>query len=87
MNDKSLGSIVFSLGLVGAIVYLYWLFTPVADTTNIFFYAPGGIRWAILLPVMIIVLAILVIGMWIGWTMFVTPPPPSILEKKSEAKN
>ena len=77
MSDKSLGSLVFFLGLMGIIGYVYWLFTPVHDTTNLLFYAPigNGIRWAIVLPILIAVLGILVIAMWIGYTMAVTPSP------------
>jgi hypothetical protein len=86
VNDKSLGSLIFVLGLAGAIGYLFWLFTPVVDTSNLLFYSPIGVRWAILVPIMIGVLALLIIAMWIGWTMFVTPAPPTILEKKPVEK-
>ena len=86
MSDKSLGLIIFASGLVGAILYLYWLFAPVADS-NILFYAPigTGIRWAIVIPIIVIVLAVLIIAMWIGWTMAATPSP-TILEEKPEEK-
>jgi len=51
MNDKSLGSIIFALGLIGTIL------------------------WAILLPILLVVMGVFFIAMWIGWTMVVTPPP------------
>lgn len=87
MSDKSLGLLIFASGLVGAILYLYWLFAPVADTSNLLFYAPigAGIRWAIVIPIIVIVLAVLIIAMWIGWTMAATPSP-TILEEKPEEK-
>ena len=80
MSDKSLGSLIFILGLVGAIVYLYWLFAP-ADVENLIFFAPIiGVRWALVLPLVIAVLAILFIAMWIGYTMAATPSPTMIEE-------
>jgi len=84
MNDKSLGSLIFAFGLIGVIIYLYWLFAPI-DTTNPWFYAPigGGIRWAIVLPIVVVVLAVLFIGMWIGYTMAVTPSPTLIEEPET----
>ncbi|MDQ1278781.1 MAG: hypothetical protein QG670_41 [Thermoproteota archaeon] len=86
MSDKSLGLLIFAAGLVGAILYLYWLFAPVIDTNNLLFYAPigAGIRWAIVIPIVIIVLAVLIIGMWIGWTMAATPSPTMLEEKPEE---
>lgn len=90
MNDKSLGSLIFALGLIGAIVYVYWLFAPMPDTNNFLFYVPGmNVRWALILPIVIAVLAVLVIAMWIGWTMAATPPPTIIdenIEKPEEKK-
>ncbi len=86
MSDKSLGSLIFSLGLVGSIVYLYWLFAP-ANPSDIIFYAPGIGRWAIVLPILVAVLGVLFIAMWIGYTMAVTPSPTLIeetLEMKTE---
>lgn len=87
MSDKSLGSIIFAIGLVGAIVYSLWLFWPAKDT-DLLFYLPGVGRWAIVLPLFIAVIAVLVIAMWIGWTMAVTPPPAMIeeTEEKTEEK-
>ena len=79
MRDKSLGSLIFISGLVGVIVYLYWLFGP-ADPEWLFLFK--GVRWAILLPIACIVLALLFTGMWIGWTMVVTPPA-SLIEDET----
>lgn len=79
MRDKSLGSLIFISGLIGAIVYIYWLFGA-ADPEWLFII--NGVRWAIVLPIACVVLAILFIGMWIGWTMAVTPPVGSIEEER-----
>jgi len=85
MSDKSLGSVIFSLGLIGVIVYLYWLFVP-ANASDLLFYCPWiNARWALVLPVVIAVVAILFIAMWIGWTMIMTPPP-TMIEEESETK-
>lgn len=71
MRDKSLGSLIFVSGLIGAIVYIYWLFGPSEPE---WLFIINGVRWAIVLPIACGVLAILFVGMWIGWTMAVTPP-------------
>ncbi len=86
MSDKSLGIIIFLVGLIGSITYTFWLFWP-AESSNVLFYIPGiGGRWAIVLPIFIGVIGILAIGMWVGWTMMVTPPPVMVEEEKTEEK-
>jgi len=82
MRDKSLGSLIFISGLIGVIVYIYWLFGP-ADPEWLFII--NGVRWAIVLPIACVVLAILFTGMWIGWTMAVTPPV-GLLEEERHTK-
>jgi len=85
MSDKSLGSIIFAVGLIGAIAYIYWLFAP-ANQSDILFFCPwANARWAIVIPILVAVLAVLIIAMWIGWTMAATPSP-TILEDKPEEK-
>jgi len=88
MSDRSLGSVIFAIGLIGAIVYALWLFWP-ASTNDLLFYCPGVGRWAVVVPLFVAVLAVLLIAMWIGWTMAVTPPPMPIegeVEAKTEEK-
>jgi hypothetical protein len=83
MSDRSLGSLIFALGLVGAIVYVYWLFGPIPTGWEAFFVSPAwmqSMRWAVVIPLVVAVLAVLFIAMWIGWTMAVTPPPTLIDE-------
>ena len=85
MSDKSLGSLIFVLGFIGAIVYIYWLFAP-ADPEEILFYCTWiNVRWALVLPIAVAVLAVLFVAMWIGWTMAVTPPP-AMIEDEIEVK-
>lgn len=74
MNDKSLGSIIFILGLIGAIVYIYWLFAP-ADPEWLFICPWMNVRWALVAPILLAVLGVFFIAIWIGWTMAITTPP------------
>ena len=85
MSDKSLGSIIFAIGLIGSILYTLWLFWP-AESSNILFYVPTNPtigRWAVVLPLFFAVIGIFAIGMWVGWTMAVTPPPVLIEEEQN----
>ncbi|UCH02086.1 MAG: transcriptional regulator [Candidatus Bathyarchaeota archaeon] len=80
MNDKSLGSLIVALGLAGIIIYLYWLLAP-ANSNDLLFYCPwANARWAIVIPIVAIVLLVLIIAIWIGWTMAATPPPKTLEE-------
>ena len=36
--------------------------------------------WAVILPIYVAALLILIIAMWIGWTMVTTPPPVPLEE-------
>jgi len=81
MNDKSLGSVIFALGLIGAVAYVYWLFAP-ASPEWLFICPWINVRWALVLPLLLAVVGVLSIAMWIGWTMAVTPPP--MIEEKIE---
>jgi len=68
-----------------AFVY-YGLYHEVYDPNNllIVFATLGGFLsygpWAVILPIWIAALLILVIAMWIGWTMLTTPPPVPLEE-------
>ena len=84
MSDKSLGSLIFALGLISAIMYLYWLFFPADPSDPLFFSQWANARWALVIPILSVVLIVLIIAMWIGWTMIVTPPPPTMLTETSQ---
>jgi hypothetical protein len=71
------------LGLLGVVTYIYWLFGP-ADPEWLFMI--NGVRWAIVLPIACLVLVLLFMGMWIGWTMFVTPSSDLIEEVEDNAE-
>jgi hypothetical protein len=76
MNDKSVGSAIFAFGLIGSVLYVYWLFAPAnPDWLFVCPWISPPARWALVLPVLLVVVGILFIAMWIGWTMAVTPPP------------
>ena len=69
-RDQIYGAIVFLVSLLVAVVYV-----------SIFIGGSLGIAFlrqlqelAIAVPVALAVLAVLVIVMWIGWTMLTTPP-------------
>jgi len=77
-KDQTMGAGILVVSIVIIILYLYWLFfTPYA-------------WWAIVVPMLIIVLAVLGIAAWIGYTMATTPPPKPLEEipelKETEEK-
>jgi hypothetical protein len=49
---------------------------------------PPAYYWFLAIPMWFALTLVLVIGMWIGWTMFTTPPPVPFeeLEKEEERK-
>lgn len=68
-KDQACGAVVLVISLVIAAVYLASLFAP-------YLALPSWLAWwAIALPVILAVLALLTICMWIGWVMLTTPPP------------
>jgi len=84
LNDKSLGSLILALGILGAIGYAYWFLAPAKENDPLFYVPTLGVRWAIALPILIGVLALFFLAVWIGWTMAVTPPPITKEEGKPE---
>ena len=84
MNDKSLGSFILALGIIGALAYTYWFLAPAKENDPLFYVPTLGIRWALALPILIGVLIIFFLAVWIGWTMAVTSPPIPKEEGKSE---
>ena len=84
-RDQLYGGAIFIISLLIAVGYLIAFFPQVLSL-------PAWLHeWAVGLPVLLFVLAVLVIAMWIGWTMMTTPPPaplePETLpETKTEQK-
>lgn len=77
-KDQAYGAIVLVVSAAIAVLYVMPLFPS-------FFGLPTWLKWwAIALPVILAVLAVLTICAWIGWVMLTTPPPPPLEELTSE---
>jgi len=74
LSDKSLGALIvlFSLIIMGG--YFVWSFPWIFGEYVNALIGPVS-EWAFKLPVILAVYAILVIVLWIGYTMATTPPP------------
>ena len=79
-KDQAYGGIIFIVALVVAIAYVVAFFAPYLNLP------PWCREWAVYLPVFIFVLAVLVICMWIGWTLLTTPPPAPIEPPPAETE-
>ncbi len=84
MNDKSLGSAILVLGVLGVVAYAYWFLAPAGEDNSLFYVPTLGMRWALVLPVLLAVIGLFLVAIWIGWTMVVTPPPIPKHERKTE---
>ena len=84
-RDQLYGGAIFAISLIVAMGYLIAFFPEVLSL-------PRWLHeWAVGLPVLLFVLAVLVIAMWIGWTMMTTPPPAplepeTLQESKTDEK-
>ena len=81
MRDRSLGVLIFVLSIVAMIGYFYWLFMSPEDVV---FLGKTLSEWAIILPVLLIVYAVLFVVAWIGWALASTGPPLPITGEPSE---
>lgn len=88
-KDQGIGGIIFIVCAIIAILYLVTLFYP--QWLGVFGISGGTLTWmkeaqfwVIAVPVFIAFIAVMGIGMWIGWTMATTPPPKPIEEITSE---
>jgi len=73
LNDKGLGSLIVVLSLIFMVGYFVWAFAPYIGFSS--WISPGVSEWAYKLPVIFAVYVILLIILWIGYTMAITPPP------------
>ena len=74
MRDRRLGVLFFVLSIVVMVAY-FWLL----------FLSPEDIReWALIIPVIIIVYAVLLVIAWIGWALASTAPPLPVTGEPSE---
>lgn len=76
MRDRRLGVLFFVLSIVAMIGY-FWLI----------FLSPEDIReWAIIIPVVIVVYAVLIVVAWIGWALASTAPPLPVTGDRQKIK-
>jgi len=86
-KDQGIGGLIFIICALIAVLYIVLLFGAGWMEENIGWFAidASAVRyWVIAVPVFIALIAIMGIGMWIGWTMATTPPPKPIEEITSE---
>jgi len=86
-KDQGIGGLIFIICAVIAVLYTVLLFGADWMEKNIGWFTidASSVRyWVIAVPVFIVLIAIMGIGMWIGWTMATTPPPKPIEEITSE---
>jgi hypothetical protein len=81
LRDRSLGALLFALALVGMVGYFWLLFLAPEDTV---FLGKSISEWAIIIPVIIIVYAVLIVVVWIGWALASTAPPLPVTAEKQE---
>jgi len=75
MSDKGLGALIVMFSLIFMFGYFIWAFAPFLGPAITAWITPELSEWAFKLPVVVAVYAILVIILWIGYTMATTPPP------------
>jgi hypothetical protein len=73
MNDKSVGYTIMTITALIMLGYFIWAFSPILGPT-FQILAPYS-EWAYRLPILAGVLMVLLIVIWIGYTMATTPPP------------
>ncbi len=81
MRDKSLGVLIFALAIAAMVGYFWWLFLSPDD---IIFLGKSLSEWAIIVPVLIIVYAVLFVVAWIGWALASTAPPLPVSGEPTE---
>jgi len=81
LRDRSLGVLIFALAIVAMVGYFCWLFLSPEDVT---FLGKSLSEWAIIVPVMIIVYAVLIVVAWIGWALASTAPPLPVTGERAE---
>jgi hypothetical protein len=81
LRDRSLGALLLALALVAMVGYFWLLFLAPEDTV---FLGKTVSEWAIIVPVIIIVYAVLVVVAWIGWALASTAPPLPVTAEHSD---
>ncbi len=76
-KDQMYGGLIFIIAIVIIIFYNLWIGGLLGQ---------GLIQWyAVAIPIWLLVMLVLGIAAWIGWTMASTPPPKPIEELTSSA--
>jgi hypothetical protein len=81
MRDRSLGALLFAVAVVAMVGYFWLLFLAPDD---LIFLGKNISEWAIIIPVIIIVYAVLLVVAWIGWALASTAPPLPVTSKSSD---
>lgn len=81
LRDKSLGVMIFAVALAAMVGYFWWLFLAPEDLV---FLGKTLSEWAIIVPVLIIVYAVLFVVAWIGWALASTAPPLPVSGETSD---
>ena len=76
-----MGVLIFVASIVAMIGYFYWVFLSPEDVV---FLGKTLSEWAIIIPVLIIVYAVLFVVAWIGWALASTAPPLPVTGEPSE---
>jgi len=90
MNDRVIGALIVLTSLVVMAGYFLWAFAPYLGVLSQLI-TPEISEWAYRAPVIIAVYALLLILLWIGYTMATTPPPiplekPLEIEREEEGE-
>ena len=76
-----MGVLIFVVSIVAMIGYFWWLFMSPEDAV---FLGKRLSEWAIIIPVIVIVYAVLLVVAWIGWALASTAPPLPVTGEPSE---
>ena len=76
-----MGGVLLALALVAMVSYFWLLFLAPEDAV---FLGKTVNEWAIIVPVIIIVYAVLIVVAWIGWALASTAPPLPVTAEHSD---
>ena len=74
-NDQIIGLVMAIIAIVGIFIELFLLIIQPATDNNLLSNLPSAQYWALAIPIFLGVFGVLAIVLWIGITMFRTPPP------------
>jgi predicted DNA-binding transcriptional regulator len=87
-KDQTIGAAILAVCILIGIFYVTTLFYPQWLNTFGMQVTESNVQfWIIAIPVLVVFIAILGIGAWIGWTMATTPPPKPIEDITREIEN